>query len=214
MRGLPLLPLLLPLLLAAPVPAGGDCLCIWGGSFSEVQDQADLVVAATVTGGKGNSVDIAVDQLLRGEEHRTQVRVWMNPGNLCRPEPETFPPGSQWVMALHRIEQAQPADFNPHTPNLSAGRSGDYRLSSCGGYWLDRQDNLVTGNLIDATRWDRNPPMSPVLLELVAAFVQGQIDQATLRRAAGIDPALQQLEIETRMLLRKQRRSSDLEQAQ
>ena len=160
-----LLLLSISLLLNFPAAAFAECDCIWGGPFTEVQGGTDIVIAGTVIGAKGNSVDLSVDQLIRGTEYLPEIRVWMNPGQLCRPESEEFPRDSQWVMALHRVEQLAPGDFNPRTPNRSAGRVGDYSLSSCGGYWLSLNGNLVTGNLAGGGRWQRDPPMSPVLLE-------------------------------------------------
>jgi hypothetical protein len=157
------------LLLSHTSLVAADCDCIWGGPFTQVQVTADIVIAGTVISSKGNSVDLVVNQLLRGTEYLPEIRVWMNPGKLCRPEAKTFPVDSQWVMALHRINAGNPGDFNPNTPNISAGRSGDFSLSKCGGYWLSRKDKLVTGNLVGGTRWERDPEMSPVLLSLVAA---------------------------------------------
>ena len=125
---------------------------------------------------------------------------------MCRPETTEFPADSQWVMALDRIEELQPGDFDPNTPNISVGRKGDYSLSKCGGYWLSRKDNLVSGNLVEGARWERNPKMSPVLLSLVAAFASAEIDEATLRDASKVDPVLQELQFETRLHLRREQR--------
>lgn len=196
--------LLLVLLLGGAGPVLAECECVWGGPFTEVQAETDLVLAATVVAGKGNSIDLKVDELIRGQEFQEQIRVWLHTGDLCRPKPQQFPLQSQWVMALHRIETAGPGSFNPSTPNISSGRAGDYSLSSCGGYWLARHENLVTGNLAAGPRWEQNPKMSPVLLELVIAFVQGQLDADALKEASKEDPALQQLLLETRSFLRQQ----------
>ena len=81
-----------------------------------------------------------------------EIRVWLKTADYCRPEPELFPPGSEWVMALFRIEQDVPGGFNPNTPNVSYGRPGDYSLSSCGGYWLSRSGDWVSGNLDDTEK--------------------------------------------------------------
>ena len=133
------------LLLALASFARAECDCLWEGSFTDVQASADLVVSGTVIAGKGNSVDVAIDRPLRGEAHRDEIRVWLKTADYCRPEPELFPVGSQWVMALHRIDEEVPGGFNPNTPNVSYGRVGDYVLSSCGGYWLSQSGDWVTG---------------------------------------------------------------------
>ena len=140
---------------AAANIAWAECDCLWQGSFAEVQARADLVVSGTVARGKGNSVDLAVERTLRGGSDEPEIRVWLKTADYCRPEPELFPPGSEWVMALFRINEDVPGGFNPNTPNVSYGRVGDYSLSSCGGYWLSRSGDWVTGNLAQAPRWVR-----------------------------------------------------------
>ncbi|MCZ6829941.1 MAG: delta-aminolevulinic acid dehydratase [Gammaproteobacteria bacterium] len=193
------------LLLGGAGQVAAECACVWGGPFTKVQADADLVVTATVITGKGNSIDVKIDQLIRGQEFQEQIRIWLRTGELCRPELEQFPEHSRWVMALHRIDAVAPGGFNPGTPGISFGRVGDYSLSSCGGYWLSRHENLVTGNLATGTRWVQDPKMSPVLLELVIAFVDGKIDAEALKEAGTVNPELQQLRLETRSFLRQQR---------
>ena len=180
-----------------------ECECLWEGSFSDVQAGTDLVISGNVISGKGNSIDVEVSQILRGEEHLPEIRVWLKTGDYCRPEPELFPEGSQWVMALHRIDEIEPGGFNPNTPNVSFGRVDDYALSSCGGYWLTQSENLVTGNLVNAPRWVRDPKMTPVLLELVDDFVNGHIGADTLLEASKEDPALRELMLDTKAFLRE-----------
>ena len=181
-----------------------ECECLWRGSFSEVQAETDLVISGTVIGAAGNSVDVSVDRLLRGEDSGDSVRVWLKTADYCRPEAQLFPIGSEWVMALHEIREEVPGGFNPHTPNASYGRLGDYSLSSCGGYWLSRMGNLVSGNLVDAPRWVREPRMTPVLLDLVADYVQGRRDRDALRQASREDPDLRDLKRDTRTFIRNE----------
>jgi hypothetical protein len=201
------LPILFLSLLAGtavlPALARADCECLWQGSFTEVQQQAALVLSGSVVGSKGNSVDFQVERILRGTEYLPRIRVWMQTGDLCRPPAETFAADSQWVLALHRIEEDVPGGFNPHTPNVSYGRVGDYHLSSCGGYWLSRSGDWVTGNLLDKDpRWVRDPKMTPVLLDLLAEFVAGRVDVSALAEASREDPALRELKLDTRAFLR------------
>jgi len=145
-----------------------ECECLWQGSFAEVEATTDLVLAGTVVSGKGNSIDLAVERILRGRDDLPEIRIWLKTADYCRPERDLFPPGSHWVMALDRIDADVPGGFNPHTPNVSYGRTGDYTLSSCGGYWLRLEGDWVSGNLVDGPRWEREPKMTPVLLDLVA----------------------------------------------
>jgi hypothetical protein len=193
--------LFLTIFLSTKAPA--ECECLWEGSFTDVQASASLVMGGTVLSGKGNSIDVQVNQLLRGEENLHVIRVWLKAGDYCRPEPSLFPIDTQWVMALHRIEEGIPGGFNPNTPNISYGRIGDYRLSSCGGYWLSNSEGWVTGNLVKAPRWVREPKMTPVLLDLVAAFVAGDVGVEALVEASKVDPALRELMQDTKAFLRE-----------
>jgi hypothetical protein len=188
--------------LLASTAAQAECDCLWQGSFSQVQADTSLVVAGTVMVNKGNSIDLSVERLLRGSLPPENVRVWLKTADYCRPEPALFPVGSQWVMALQRIDEEVPGGFNPNTPNISYGRLGDYSLSSCGGYWLSLKGDWVSGNLVDAPRWERDPKMTPVLLDLLADYVAGTADSMVLLEASRADPAARQLMLDTRAFLR------------
>ncbi|MEQ8800933.1 delta-aminolevulinic acid dehydratase [Haliea sp.] len=182
-----------------------ECSCLWQGSFAEVEAQTDLVAAVTVLGGKGNSLDVTVDRILRGREFNEKVRLWLKARDYCRPDAEGFPVGTRWVMALYRIAEEVPGGFDPDTPNISYGRIGDYRLSSCGGYWLELHEDRVTGNLVNAPRWERAPKMTPVLLDLLAAYTRGDVTSEALLEASREDPALRELMLDTREFLRQVR---------
>ena len=187
----------------ANTAAKAECDCLWQGSFTDVEATADLVVSGSINSGKGNSVDLTIDRLLRGDAAVADIRIWLKSGDYCRPEPEEFPVGSEWVMALFRIKEDVKGGFSPHTPNVSYGRVGDYFLSSCGGYWLSLHDNWVTGNLVQAPRWVREPKMTPVLLELVADYVAGNVGAQALAEASKEDPAVRELMLDTKAFLRE-----------
>ena len=183
--------------------ARAECDCLWQGSFVEVQAGADLVVSGTVARAKGNSIDLAVERTLRGSTDAAEIRIWLKTADYCRPEPELFPAGSEWVMALSRIVEDVPGGFNPNTPNVSYGRPGDYSLSSCGGYWLSRSGDWVSGNLVQAPRWVRDPKMTPVLIDLLVAFIEGRVDAEALAKASREDPAARELMLDTKAFLRE-----------
>jgi hypothetical protein len=183
--------------------ARAECDCLWQGSFVDVQAGADLVVSGTVARAKGNSIDLAVERTLRGSTDAAEIRIWLKAADYCRPEPELFPPGSEWVMALSRIVEDVPGGFNPNTPNVSYGRPGDYSLSSCGGYWLSRSGDWVSGNLVQAPRWVRDPKMTPVLIDLLVAFIDGRVDVQALAEASREDPAARELMLDTKAFLRE-----------
>lgn len=199
----PLRRALFALALAALAPwVRAECSCLWEGSFADVQQLSDLVVAATVVRHKGNAADILIEETLRGTVYNRDIRVWMRTADYCRPAVEEFPPGSRWIMALHKIREVPEGGFDPGTPNQSYGRVDDYYLRSCGGYWLNYSGEAVTGNLIDAPRWARDPEMTPVLMELLRAFVSGNTDRNALLQASQEDPALMDLLLDTKAFLR------------
>ena len=193
--------LALPLLVASQL-SWGECECLWQGSFTDVQEKTDLVVAGEIVERKGNSVDLHISHTLRGSASLEQIRIWLKAADYCRPEAELFPPGSAWVMAIDRIDEVIPGGFNPDTPNISYGRKWDYQLSSCGGYWLRLEENYVSGALVEAPRWSHEPKMTPVLLDLVAAYVDGEVPAQALLEASREDPALRELRLNTRAFLR------------
>jgi hypothetical protein len=190
--------------LVMPGLAVADCECIWQGPFTRVQADTDLVISATVLSSRGNSIDLSIARILRGTQFGDEIRVWLDTEDLCRARPDTFPDGSQWVMALDRIDAVPAGGFDPSTPNISYGRIGDYSISRCGGYWLSQSENLVSGNLTGGARWEMEPKMSPVLLGLVAGYVTGRLTESTLKEAGRVNPELQQLILETRLHLRNQ----------
>ena len=192
----------LSLLLLGTGHAMAECECLWKGAFSDVQADTQLVLSGTVLSTKGNSIDLLINRTLRGEIHSDDVRIWLQTADYCRPPVSEFPVGSQWVMALHKITKKVPGGFNPNTPSVSYGRVGDYRLSSCGGYWLSQSEQWVSGNLIQAPRWVREPKMTPVLLDLLAQYVDGEVPAEALLQASKEDPALRELMLDTRAFLR------------
>ena len=97
--------LLAPFLVPAEPAAQDECACLWEGSFADVQQATDLVVAGTVTVTKGNALDLAIERSLRGDPVFEEIRIWLRTRDYCRPSIEEFPAGSRWVMALYRIDR-------------------------------------------------------------------------------------------------------------
>lgn len=182
------------------------CQCLWQGPFTKVQDKADLVISGEIIASKGNSMDLVVSEVLRGKEYREELRIWGDTGELCRVKVEDFPVGSKWVMALQRIDQLPDDAFNPHTPNVSFGRQGDYSLSNCGVYWLSLHEGMASGNIATAKRWQyRDDTKAPVLLSLIKAFLAGVLPEIALEEAEKPNEESKQLLNDTRFFLWQQR---------
>ena len=197
---------LAPVAHAQPEATEADCGCLWEGSFSQLAPLADLVILGDVTAKKGNAVDINAITSLKGELWLNPVRVWMKTRTYCRPPADDFPEGSRWIMALSQIREVPEDGFNPSTPNQSFGRQYDYVLSSCGGYWLRVNGNTAMGNLVpDMPRFYHHPDMSPVLIELIAGYLNGDVSEHALVEASRQRPeAVDTLILDTRSFLRGQ----------
>ena len=191
---------------AQPEAIEPECGCLWRGSFTQVAAETDLVVLGEVRTIKGNAVDLQVEKIMRGEFWLESLRVWMKTNTDCRPPVEHFPEGSRWIMALEKIEVVPEDGFNPFTPNHSYGRVSDYILSSCGGFWLKVNGSAVTGNLVPGMpRFYHSPDMAPVLIDLVSAYLAGQIDITKIIKASREHPEeLNNLIFDTRSFLRGQ----------
>ncbi len=185
------------------------CSCLWQGPFKAAIAQADLIAYGEVTKGSGNSIDLKVEEVLKGSEYRSEIRVWGNTGELCRPEAEDFPPGSQWIMALNKITQVPDGGFDPFKPNISYGRVDDYSLSSCAVSWLPVNEQRVSGNIVAATRWQYlDPKKTPVLMDVFMKWFLGEIDDVTLAEAARPQTEARKLLNNTRMFLWQLERES------
>ena len=189
-----------------PDATGADCGCLWEGSFSEVAPSTDLVVLGEVQSVKGNAVDLVPEQLLKGEFWLDTLRVWMQTRDYCRPPADDFPVGSRWIMALSEISEVPKGGFDPSTPNQSYGRPFDFVLSSCGGYWLRVNGGTAVGNLVPGMpRFYHQPDMSPVLIDLIAGYLDGAVPETALVEASRERPdAVDELILDTRSFLRGQ----------
>lgn len=125
------------LFFAAPAFA---CDCIDAGAFVKASSSAQLVAKVKVKeygpvlGGEQNTYQfmrVLVLEVLAGRQNTSQVLVYGDVGNLCRPyiTPNQFTLGAEYVMALNHIEEKAPRS---------------YQLSICGTYWL----SVVNGNVV------------------------------------------------------------------
>jgi len=162
------------LLQFANIGSAYACECQWQGPFSWLVDDADIVALVSMGGGKGNSRDAQIDDLLKGKEFEPHIRIWGDYKNECRAQLHQFGVGTRLLVALHRIDEVPVGGFNPSTPNMSYGRVGDYALSRCGAYWLSEKNGQLTGNITSVFEWDYDPDMDPVPYYVMADFVAGK----------------------------------------
>ncbi|WP_373080228.1 hypothetical protein [Zhongshania sp.] len=188
------------------------CECIWQGPFKSVYPDADLVVFGEVDRTQGNGFDLSIKEIMQGSEYREQIRIWGKKDNLCRPEAKEFPPGSQWIMALQRIDNPPEDAFNPFKANISFGRQDDFSLSSCGVYWLPVKEERVSGNILDGSRWQYlDPKKTPVILAVFQAWIKNILPDAALAEAAKPQTQARKLLNETKIFLWEDQRNELLE---
>lgn len=187
-----------------------NCDCLWQGPFSQIIDNADLIVSGEVIGRKGNSADFNIsqtyfDRAVNFKEFQPTIRLWGDDGKQCRPAIDQFPKGTQWLLALNKITETVAGGFDPNTPNVSYGRINDYYLSQCGVYWLPINEGMVSGPLAKSERWQwQQPATNPVLLELVAAYIEGVIPEQALIEASKPLNATKKLMEETKHFIQQQ----------
>lgn len=197
---------LIATLLASPLSLA--CECIWEGPFTSVYNKTDLVVYGEVSAAQGNGFDLIIDTILQGDEYRDKIRIWGKKDDLCRPDAEQFPPGSEWVMALKRIDNPPTDAFNPFKPNISFGRQDDFSLSSCGVYWLPVKQQRVSGNIIEGSRWQYiDAKKTPVIYPVFEAWFNKILPDSAIAEAAKPQTEARQLLNETKIHLWEQQRN-------
>ncbi|WP_373091906.1 hypothetical protein [Zhongshania sp.] len=184
------------------------CECLWQGPFKEVYTDADLVVYGEVERSQGNGFDLNIKEIIHGSDYREQIRIWGKKDNLCRPEAKEFPPGSQWIMALQRIDNPPEDAFNPFKANISFGRQDDFSLSSCGVYWLPVKEQRVSGNILDGSRWQYlDPKKTPVIMAVFKAWLQKLLPDEAITEAARPQSEARKLLNETKIFLWEDQRN-------
>ncbi|WP_148059398.1 hypothetical protein [Sinobacterium caligoides] len=157
-----------------------NCGCSWQGPFSWIADNVDTIAVVSIASHSGNSMDVNVEQLLKGKTYDKVVRIWGDRGYECRPPVELFPRNSRWLLALQTIDKLPADSFDPFHPDRSFGRIGDYQLPACGAYWLAVEGDRVSGNITSILDWDYTPEMDPVPIAVIKAFIEGKAGYADI----------------------------------
>ncbi len=116
------------------VNVSAACDCQWNGPFTWLTDDAGAIILGKVVSHKGNSLDLQVEQVLKGKEYRETIRIWGQQKQDCRANLAQFTSGTRWIFLLDPITEIPLGGFNPETPNISYGRLQDYGLQRCGAY--------------------------------------------------------------------------------
>jgi hypothetical protein len=178
------------------------CECLWQGPFKTVYTEADLVVYGEVRASQGNGFDLVVDTIFQGSEYREEIRIWGKKDDLCRPEASEFFLGSQWIMALKRIDNPPADAFNPFKANISFGRQDDFSLSSCGVYWLPVKQQRVSGNILDGSRWQYlDTKKTPVIIPVFEAWIKKILPDDAIAEAVKPQTRARQLLNQTKIHL-------------
>lgn len=148
MRGFLLMLLLWPALAQA-------CMCGSWMPFADAEKDVPVLVHARVlaygdlNGDSPGSMTIEVLTPLRNAKAGERMKVWGDPGNLCRPYVSAFPRGTEWVFALGGDRRSP--------PQPQAGARREIAIGGCGAYWLAVRDGKVVGELHRARARDEMP---------------------------------------------------------
>jgi hypothetical protein len=136
---------------------GLACTCKVEGNFLRVSRNVDLVAVVEVK-GYGDSVSVDMDdkdfptikmpetiifsviKIIKGSDHRKELRVFGDDGQLCRPSIRDFTKGKFYVIALHKCNNYKRLSEVLETSNY-------YSISICGQYSINYSstDKTVKG---------------------------------------------------------------------
>lgn len=146
------------------------CTCSRGtASFSELASKSEVVVHVRVEAHEDLrpgpakrylSMVVSVVSVLIGDEPSKSIKIWGDPGDLCRPYVADFAVGTEWLMIPHHLLRSA------HDPGPEP-RFSEYAISACGVYYLQVLGDKVFGP-VDGGREDLYVPVSDVVSELAS----------------------------------------------
>lgn len=132
-------------------PSANACSCAWKGPFLKVAPDAPLVVHGRVIRhhpeGPSPTMDVLLLETWKGAILDSGLVVQMGDGMYCRPAPDSFPPGSEWILALNG-------------PGSKPG-SG-LALSHCGEFWLRVENAEVIGSIDGSQSQIKRMPLEEI----------------------------------------------------
>lgn len=111
------------------------CSCAWRGPFLLVAKQTPLVIRGRILRWHVHptpTMDVLVLETLFGGLLDSGLTVQMGDGMHCRPDLDTYPPGTEWILALNG-------------PGSKPGKG--WALSHCGEYSLRIDSDEVVGSI-------------------------------------------------------------------
>ena len=113
----------------------GACSCSWKGPFLTASQDAPLVVIGKILRhhpGKSPTMDVLVQETLKGGILDSGMTIQMGDGMYCRPTIDVFPVGTKWILAVN---------------GMGAKPGNGWAISHCGEYWLKVEDDFVVGSI-------------------------------------------------------------------
>lgn len=111
------------------------CSCINAGDFCTILpraiDQGSLVVRGSSLRTIGHGMEFKIDEVISGNESKSRITIWGDPGYLCRSYVSGFDRNDDLLMILSPIVQERTESTTGKTE-----RVGDYTLSACGQFFV------------------------------------------------------------------------------
>jgi len=111
------------------------CDCDWGGDFFNVGLKEDLIIKgkvlefSTLNFGFNVQMTVEIIENFKGIENRKTITVWGDRGYDCRPYLSLFKQGTEYFMALHKLNE------------------NEYEIFNCGEYYLSIHNGFVESEI-------------------------------------------------------------------
>lgn len=118
----------------APDLPSSFCESMW---YWPKPSRPNNIVLAVKLNNVTHGMDMKVVDVLYGYANDT-IRVWGDPGHLCRPYTDGIPIGDTLLMALDSLGYFYDVE-----------KDGDYAIGGCGVYYLAYQNGMVIGRVFE-----------------------------------------------------------------
>lgn len=109
----------------------------------------ELIVRGVKIADHYYGMKFRIQEVLKGQETRSDIIVWGDNGALCRVSTSGFAKGEELILALYPTDKMGNDIRAPEYPeNLE--KEGDYHLSICGVHYLALDNNRVRGQITES----------------------------------------------------------------